>query len=280
MKINNNKDNNRIHFSAGLTRSLTAEISSCNPQKIESLLLQRNIKSNFDSNKVVAWSAQQCISIIDKLNSNFNLNLCLPKAIYLEDFNKLNIANKETASGFCNFSKQNLYEENNNSTDGLSIFFNKNIPWKYIDEISDYQYAQRDAPTDLFLDVIFHEFMHIIHGGNMLNKLGENKMQSFLTKALAPNNVIKFQTKHINELKKICDYAIINPIETVACDLNKIISSNVDRNSLMININPFINTPYTNIPFLQKVKICLSSKSNNEDKLDKILRNFWNGKFE
>ena len=277
MNINNNHNNYQPHFSAGLTRNMETQISSCNPQKIESLLMQRNIKANFDNNKVVAWSVQQCISILDNLNDKFKLNLWLPREIYLEDFEKLNIKNSRNATGFCNFLRQKLYKGSDTLTDGLSIFFNKNIPWKYIDEISDHQYSQKDAPTDFFLDVIFHDFMHIIHEGNMLNKVGADKMMDFLIKASDTSNISKFQTKYMSELKKICNYATTNPVDAVACDLNKVISSNIDRNNLTIDTNPFINTPYEQIPLIKKMMPISSVKMSHNDQLFNIKRKIFNG---
>ena len=58
--------------------------------------------------KLIAWCSLQCLKLIKFMNEKYGLNLGIPKGIFVEDFNKLKIVEKE-ATGFLNFAPAKLY---------------------------------------------------------------------------------------------------------------------------------------------------------------------------
>ncbi len=92
------------------------------------------------------------------------------------------------------------------------------------------------------------------------------------------SQIEEYQKKYGKKLSQICNYALKNPFEAVACDISRVIADSLDKNTLMPIRNPFIGTPYEKLSFWQRVNI--PKYSDEERPLKEILRNFWNGKFE
>ena len=248
MEINNIKQNNlNLSFKAGLTRSMVADIKSCNIKRIASKFDQFGVETNFNNNKFVAWCSLKCFEIIQKLN------LGIPRAIFVEDFNKLNII-EQGALGFTNFAPTKLYLNNDSITQEKTIFFNK-LNWENIDEISDENFKFGITTTDFFLETFLHEFAHVIHENNLLDKKNGSNVIAFLQKMLNPKFIETFQIKYANILKSICNYASENPLETVACDLSKRILNNIDKSTLKPRNNFIHSSPYQNFSIIKKINI-------------------------
>ncbi len=279
MKIQSNQSN--INFRSGLTSKMKTEISGCDISKISNEFAKTGIATDFKNNKVIAWCSLKSLEIIQALNKKFNLNLALPKAIYVEDFNNLRISDKNSP-GFCNTAPSKLYMGNigNAVVPERVIFFNsfsefqtgnENTIWNCLDSISDMSYSERNSATNFFLETFLHEFTHCIHLNNMLQKLGGENLVKNIQKAFSPSYLKKFHSQYDNMLKQICDYAAENPMEAVGCDFSKRLIESLDRNNLTPQNNFIHKSPYESRRGFSLFK--------QEAPLDAGLRKFWNGKF-
>ena len=274
----NNFTYNRTTFKAGLTNQFKKEINECNTQKVSRELKKINIESDFKGNKVIAWCALQCSKLITDINNKCNLKLELPKGIFVEDFNSLNIDNKD-ALGFINFVPTHLYSNKEVITPEKTIFFNEfkemnykggNKIWEQADEIADINFEIRSATTDFFLETFLHEFAHVIHEGNMLSKIGNSVdfVQTIIMMLKGKNQ--SFQNLQTEIEKKICRYGTTNLLEMMACDLTKRILDNTSKDNLQPVKKIMASTFYEEHNLLKNL---FARKS----KLDKLLKNTWNG---
>ena len=273
----NNFNYNKQTFKAGLTKQIKNEINSCNTQKISNELLKLNIKSDFKENKVIAWCALQCTKLIMEINNRYCLNLALPNGIFVEDFNLLNVNNRD-ALGFMNFAPTFLHSDKKIITPEKTIFFNEfkdmnyksgNKIWEQSDEIADSNFENRSATTDFFLETFLHEFAHVIHEGNMQKEIhnGSDLIKTILSMIKSQNQTFQKLQPKISE--KISQYAAINQLELIACDLSKRILSITSKETLQPIDNFIINSPYEKQNFFNNL-------FNRKDKLDKLLKKTWN----
>ena len=266
MKIH--KNNNNFTFKAGLTKSMQAEILRCDTKKIENYFARRNIESDFQNSKVVAWCSLKCLQILETLNKKFCLNLEYPKGIFVEDFRNLN-SSQDDAMGFTNFAPAFLHKNKNILVPEKTIFFNaSSINWENIDNIADECYEKNISTTNFFLEQILHEFMHVLHENNMLKKIGGTKMIKILQDLLNQEVLNEFLHKHAKSLSHICDYAASHPLEAVACDLAKREIASLDKETLLPVSNIFNKKPYNKKIFLTK---------NKDNSIEKLIRKYWNG---
>ena len=70
-------------------------------------------------------------------------------------------------------------------------------------------------------------------------------------------------------MKRICEYAATNPLESVACDLAKRGINSIDKESLLPKNNLLKSSPYEKKIFLAQVKA---------SEINKMLKQVWNGK--
>lgn len=275
----NNFNYNKQTFKAGLTKQIKSEINSCDTQKISNELRKLNIESDFKENKVVAWCALQCTKLITEINNRYCLNLALPKGIFVEDFSHLNVEHKD-AFGFMNFVPTFLHSDKRIITPEKTIFFNEFKNWPYkagsniceqADEIADINFEKRIATTDFFLETFLHEFAHVMHEGNMQTKIQNslNLMTNIISMQIRKNQTFQKLKPEISE--KISQYAAINQLEMVACDLSKRILSSTSKETLQPIDNFMNDSPY------EKQNL-FNSFFNKKDKLDKLLKKTWNGK--
>lgn len=264
------------NFQAGLTSGIRREIRFSDADKISEFLLKnKGIESNFKNNKIIAWCSLKCVQIIQDANRRFNLNLGFPKGIFVENFNDLRTT-KKSSWGFANFAPARVYENNSDIIPERTIFFNNfENPkiWEHIDEIADENYAEGVSPTDFFLETFLHEFMHVIHEGHLMMKLGKQSLFEMLQNIQTPDFVKSFQTHYGSDLKQICNYAVINPMEAVACDLSQRIINNLNKEQLFLT-NDFIkSSPYQKSNFLADIyrKIFIKNQT------DIILKKCWDG---
>lgn len=260
-----------LNFKAGLTSQMRKEIAGCDPNKVSYYLSRNSIQSNFNNDKTVAWCVLKCLELLKIFNKKFNLNLGFPKGIFVEDFNKLNIEN-QNALGFINFAPTKLYLNNDTIISEKAIFFNR-LNWDNIDKISDENYEFGFTTTDFFLETFLHEFSHVIHEDNLLNKKNGRDVIIFIQKMLNPKFIKDFQTKYKIFLDSKCLYASENPLETVACDISNRILNNIDKNALTPKNDFTLLSPYKNISLFQKFIMSCNKKQEKNLLLNKI----WQG---
>ena len=273
--------NSNINFKAGLTGSMRKEIQACDISRIASELSKEGINTDFKNNKLIAWCCYKCAEIIKTLNKQYKLKLGLPAEIIVEDFNKLNLTQKNSV-GFANIAPTNLYVGKDDIVKGKTIFFNEfkgfnhskgNEFWDRIDNMADENFEKHLSATDFFLETFIHEFMHVTHENHLINKFGSHKFITIAQKALTPPNIQRFQDKYESLADNICSYAASNPMETVACDLSKRLIKSIDKNTLTVQNNFMQKSPYENRAFYM---ISLQKHDN----MFKLLKNLWNGKFD
>lgn len=271
-----------LNFQAGMTKAIRQEINSTDINKISNMLYRENgIVSDFKQNKAVAWSSAKCVELIKSLNKNYNLQLGLPKGIFVEDFNALHI-NDKTATGTTNFLPSLLLENSNEIVPENTIFFNEfkelnykggNEYWDKIDKWSDINFDEHFSATDFFMEIFIHEFTHVIHSNNLLKNMSMQKLAEKFNQTQNPIYLRKFHDKYENWLNNICIYASSHPFEAVACDLSKRIIDNTDKNTFGISKNIISQSPYERTNFITR-------KLKYKDMIDKLLNSIWRGKID
>lgn len=280
-----------IAFGAGLTPKMMQEIQQVDVLEISKKLAKKGIPTDFNGNKVIAWCCDKTVEIFEQLNKKFGQKLALPKGIFVEDFGKLNVEKPDYIS-FSNFAPTKLKKDSEEIISPMSLFFNtfetfkKDVDnkhlwfydWNNIDEISNFHYWAKNSSNNFFLDTFLHEFAHVAHEDRLLDKIGGQALIDKLNKCKDPICAEKFKNKYGKKLSWICDYAQSDPFESIACDIPKRIVDSLDKETLMPTRNPFIDTPYENLSFWQRMKI--PNYPDKDRPLKEILRNFWNGKFD
>lgn len=262
--------NNKFSFQSGLTKQMKAEIRHCNVKDIENYFAAANINTDFKNNRVVAWSSLKCFQILRYINNRFHYNTGMPNGILVEDYEKLNGVD-QSAMGLTNFVPSYLFKAKDIIVPEKTIVFNSNnIKWENLDSIADECYEKGISATDFFLENILHEFMHVLHENNMINRLGGEKLLKVLQSLHKEGFLDGFISKHGKKLSKICHYAGSNPLEAVACDLSKRNLKVLDKERLIPQKNIFGEYPYSE-------KTVLSHRELSQR--DMLLRKLWNGKF-
>lgn len=278
-----------INFGAGLTPKMVQEIKNADVIEISKDLSKKGVDTDFKGNKIIAWCCQKTVNIFEQFNSRFKMNLSLPKGIYVEDFEDLNIKDQNNI-GFCNMAPTYLKKNSTEITPAKTLFFNsfqsfiKQVPvkdrwqydWRYLNKRADKNYAEKFSSTDIFLEPFFHEFTHVIHETNMIKTNGPDATIKSLIEANTLDYIRAYKGKYGNKISQICGYAEESPSEAIACDISKIIADSIDENLRPVK-NPFKDSPYEKLPSWQRN---IPNCSDKEQPLNEILRNFWNGKFD
>lgn len=279
MKIQN--QNYNLNFRAGLTSAMRSEIKAVDAAKVSKVLQMQGIQSDFKNNKVLAWCSLKTVEIINEMNKRFGVKFGFPRGIYVEDFTKNPFEEKESI-GFINFiSTQKC---NKGGTPEKTIYFNEfvsqnheggNLFWDNIDTlVEEVQDGKKLYTTDFFLEPIFHEFAHAIHGTHLLEKLSPRKLMEFLYTIASSENIESFQARNGSLLrKKLCEYAATSPMEAIACDLSKRTIECLNKDTLIPQKSFLPESPYKNRSFWDR-----HIGFKPENKLTFILRSFWNGK--
>lgn len=265
MKITQTTNTNPS-FGYGITRQISKEIQRCDIAKIQKEFRKNNIPTNFRGDKFFAYCSLKCLEIIKCLNSMYNLNLGLPKGVFVEDFAKLD-DELDDASGATTTRPTTAYKNNNTVYPIGTVFFDNHTHYttNEYDIMSDMLYESGDQPSPFFLHLTLHEFAHAMHIDNLINNLGTQKY----FKKLLSDDIPK---EHLSLIKNnVCDYATTDIFEAVACDMSKRIIDHIDEKTLIPTSNPFKHGPYK--------KYNLFEKLSKKDELDKIMHNFWLGKF-
>ncbi len=280
MKVRN--ENNCFNFKAGLTNRMKRQISSCNVQKVSAEFSRFNIPTDFKDNKVIAWASLKCLQIIQSLNSKYNLNLALPNGIFVEDFTNLDIPDDQNLLGFCTTIPSPFLKNSKKMFPGKTIFFNrypnkdcsdKSFTWNNISVIADYKKEVGDSSTNHFLDIILHEFVHVIHCDHLLKKLGPSKYIELLQKIKKMEETNSFKNKYLKIiLNKNCLYAGTDPMECIACDMSKRIIEGLEKSNLRLIENVIKISPYRKHNFLERFMSLVF-----DNKYEILIRRFWNG---
>lgn len=283
---NNYNRNSQISFEAGMTPQIMQKILCTDVMAISDNLAKKGIQSNFNGNKVVAWCSNKIVEIFEQINKKYTKKLPLPRGIYVDDFEKLAVDGGGDMAGYCSMFQSYLYKNSDEVIDGETILFNnfesklKGVhqkekefyDWNNIDTLSDLMFASKSAPTPHFLYIFLHEFCHVAHEEKMLEHMDGEKLLKTIENVLSEESIQKFSKKYGDLVSKgICSYAKTSPLDAIACDMPQKIVSCLNED-LNVTKNPFKNTPYEFRFPLDKIK--------NKSQLDKILKNFWNGKFE
>lgn len=288
-----------ITFEAGLTPKMWQEIQGTDVLSISNKLAKKGIPTDFQGNKIIAWCSDKSVEIFEQLNKQFGTNFRLPKGIYVEDFNKLNI-DDSNLFGFCNAFPTELKKSSTEIIDGGTLWFNsfetalKDVPqcdkwaydWNNINEITDKRFAKKSIPTDHFLYTPIHEFAHNTHEFHILGLLtnaNENNAGNMLLELFEltknPKYIAKFKQKNERVLSGVCKNATIDPAEAIACDIPRHILSSLDKDSLMLVKNPFKGAKYYRQDSHKPSLMSATQYLSKNVKLNNLLRNFWNGKF-
>ncbi len=268
----NNRNINYINYKGGLSKAIKSEISGTDCFKVQDFLKkEKNINADFANNKLIAWAASNIIKLLEGLKNDTKFKIEFPTDIIVADLNDYNVDNNGLIYGFANFFPCRFCNKNNNIVPGMSIIFNKDFPWEKIDEMSDYDFSKGHTVTDHFLESFIHEFAHIIHEGNMLNRYSAEDVYKKLELLTSDLIVQKFKKEYGAEIEKsLCKYAKESPLDLVACDLSSKFLKNLDMNNIRLRKNPFKEYPYSNNFF----NIFLGKKDN----VGLITRQIFNGK--
>ncbi len=291
---NSQPQKQKTTFGAGLTPKMMHEIQQADILEISEKFSKKGVPVDFKENKVVAWCCYKVAEISGELKQHFGINFPLPKGIFLEDFSKLNI-DSPNIPGFCNLQPTELHVGSKEITPSRVIFFNNFAKakqdcspqyswlydWNNINSIADINHVTGKSATNLFLDIFLHEFSHVFHEERLLDKLGGKVLaEKIETTTEDMGKIAEYRRKYGLKVSKICDYALTNPLDAVACDMSRVISNNLDKNTLMPVRNPFKDTPYEKLYFWSSKRLRISEYSDQDKPLTEILRNFWNGKFD
>lgn len=283
-----------IKFGAGLTTKMVDEIIKSDVLEISDKLAQKGIKTDFQNNKVVAWCSEKTIEIYEDLSKICGIKKILPNGIYFDDFVNLNVDNPESM-GFCNFTETAIRKNSDENTQSKTIFFNtfesiKNTlsnedkylySWDIndLDKAADMHYATKFMSIGHFLNPFIHEIItHVLHIRNLQKEIGGKAIVKKVESFKDTQQIEKINSKYESKLSQICNYALTNPLEAVACDMSRVIVGCLDKDTLMPIRNPFVKTPYEKLSLFKRMNI--PYYTDEERPLIEILRNFWNGKFD
>lgn len=292
---NNNSSNTQrqnVSFRAGLTREIAEQINRTSIADISKKLEHESgIPSDFQGNPVVAWGSAKAVEIFQQLNKRFGLKLALPKGTYLKDFERLHV-DDPNATGYCNlFPTRKLKKDSDELVQEGVIFFNsyetmrKKNPllyqllfnWNKINTIADNNFSSKHSGTNHFLDPFIHELSHAAYLERLQKKIGRKNLETRIRTIKSAEKVRKCQEKYGERISQICEYALSNPLEAIACDMSKLITGCLDEKTLMPTKNPFVGTPYERLSLWQRTGI--PYYTDEQRPLPEILRNFWNGNF-
>ncbi len=277
LKISAISNNRNFTFRAGYTNIMKNEVASIIPQKVSREMAKRNITADFKDNKFLAWASIKCLNIIDAMNNKYKLHLGLPKGIIAEDFELIKTA-EPSAIGCCNILPSNIYKDNDVIIPEKTILFNisenrgMSKVWDKIDEVADFNYDIGVGATNFFLESVIHEFSHVLHLDNMLNKLGAAKYIASISEVLKDDCNSKLRSSW-SLFRNICHYAMTSPLEAVACDISKREIDVLDSETLLPKSNFIKGSPYEDKNIVQKIF------DNKSDKLSELLSRYWQGKF-
>ena len=279
-KTNNNiflnRFDNKIFFGAGWTPEIEESIRNCNIKEISQNLIQLGIETDFRENKIIAWCCDKAVEIINQLNKKHKLGLILPKAIYVEDFSKLNIDN-EKIYGFCNWVPAHVLKDSDKVFPERTLFFNSMHQWENIDQVAELSYKSGRCSSPHFLSRFFHELGHSCQNGNLLKSHTLQQLSLLVKKLTSKECCIEYQRKFRDITTKISREATDNPLETIAEDIARKISEALNP-KLSPTYNPFQSSFYLNKGIFISLVLPFRIATEEEKVERRLLKQVWNGK--
>lgn len=271
-------------FKAGLTTKIINEVKSSNVAEIEIALLKKGIKTDFANDKISAFCVNKLVEIFQMINKKFKTNFELPKAVFVEDFQRLDIQNKKLFA-FTNLLPAKLKNGSNEVFSEQSIFLNnQNFKFndietnlKNLNLLADKNFEAGFYSGNLFFHNYLHEFSHCAHEGSLLNKLKNDSFAQKLTQLLDKKTLHTIRIQYDDFSSKSSSYSSENAMELIAEELSRLIQESLNPSNLMPHNDRFKNSFLSQNKLLIKVKNMLLDCT---DAKNKILNNFWIGKIE
>ena len=274
MKISYIKNNHTVHttYKAGMNRAVKNQISAINCVNTEKFLIKNGIYADFANNKTVAWSVIKVFDILLKLQKDIGIKFNFPLSITVDNLKNFQRASKgDNIIGFVNFLPCKLKSNSDEVTPPMSIIFNKNFSWEDIDGISDERYINKLEVSKHFLSPFIHEFGHIIHEGNIIDKYKIDDIHEKINTLFDSTLTEQYKQMYGKMVsKKLCEYASTNMLELIACDISKRFLDCLDTN-LCINKNSFKMSPYNKYYWLKTL-------FKNKNPYDMLVSNVYNCK--
>lgn len=180
-----NKVNNTT-FHSGLTSKILLEEKFVNTSRQEKFFTNNfGIIADFKNNKSCALANRYCANIFNNLAKLLNKNFTLPPFIIL--YNQNHIIDKKAAQNFCIPDTKEVLD-NDDSFPGRSIFFANFHNLKYIDNIVEQQYKNKQTSSSHFLAPFIHEWLHSIQLDSIYKKFGYGGNCSYLNKRYPKQN--------------------------------------------------------------------------------------------
>lgn len=260
-----------LTFEKGLTSKMAREMKAADILEISNRFEQKGIPTYFDKDRALAWLCDKTRVLWEQVGQ-YRTNISSPSGIFGIKFKHLNI-DEPDAYGFCNLTPSALLKGSDQIIPSRTVFFNTEYDWSHIDEMMDSDYASKHSSTDFFLYPLLHENAHVAHEEHLLENFDDETVFRKILSAKDPEQIREYRRKYGGRISKLCNYALKDPLEAVACDMPVRIVDAMDKENLTLMRNPFIGTPY-------EQDIVGSEHSNKERPLQEILRHFWNGRFE
>jgi len=266
-----------VGFGYWLTHDIARKIENTKVPEITKRMADKGIEACFGENKVIAWCCAQTVAIYKQLRQKYGIKLALPKAIFVEDFAKLNTDNPQK-SAFCNWFPAYVQKGSKQVFSERTLFFNSfpqvgNCAWNNINNVASHNHKIGNWATGHFLELFVHEFGHSSHNGNLLEKQIRPKADNIVKNYTKPEFTDKFRKQNAFLQTRLGACSLTDPLETIAHDFSRKVCSSLDENCLPV-INTFQASLYPNPrPFLL-LRLFLQQKHRQE----LLMRKIWNGK--
>ena len=245
-----------LNFKAGMTKAIKSEILMTDCNKVQKILQkEKGINANFAGNKVIAWSVYNVTKLLSGLRGLCKPKTFLPLNIMTRNVDDFYEDDDSFICGFTNYLPYQNVENPKESLPAMSIIFNKDFDWENLDGLSDIFSFRGVTTTDHFLEPFFHEFSHIMHGGNLMLKHSADKLPKVFDDMFDEGNKAKYRQKYQAHVRlNLCSYALESPLEMIASDMSKRLISNLSEDSMHFKKNPFRLSPYDPFNFLSTPK--------------------------
>lgn len=163
--------NNNVIFSSGLNKNIVHNCLRTNVSNVELFFTNKNIETNFQSCRTVAFLTQNVINILDifKHKTNAKLfNFSIP-SIFVYTLDKLSFTFK--GKNFCIPESQKVFNDQKEFKTG-SLFFERNDDIELLNFELDKCYENNERSSSHYLSPFIHEFMHNTYLNYLYSKHG------------------------------------------------------------------------------------------------------------
>jgi len=266
-----------VGFGYGLTQDIARKIENSKIPEITKQFADRGIETDFGKNKVIAWCCAQTVAIYEHLRHKHGIKLDLPKAIFVEDFSKLNIDNPKQVA-FCNWFPSYAKKDSSQVFSERTLFFNSfpesgACAWNNINNIASLNLDNGNWSTGHFLELFAHEFGHSSNNGNLLKRLRRPKADNVVNSYTKPEFTDKFREQNAFLQAQLGAHSLIDPLEAFAHDFSKKVCMSLDENCIP-QVNPLSSSLYPTLSPVLFFKLLLQQKLKQE----LLMWKTWNGK--